>query len=55
MARSDLHMLVGSGGRERTRAELAALLVDSGFEAAKFIPAGPDYWVIEAVPDSRCG
>ena len=52
-ARSDLHMLIGSGGRERTQAEFAALLADSGLQATEFIPAGLDHWVIEAVPDPR--
>lgn len=47
-ARSDLHMLVGSGGVERTRAEFEALLGDAGFGAAEFIAAGLDHWVIEA-------
>ncbi len=54
VARSDLHMLVGSGGRERTQAEFSALLADAGFGETKFIPAGPDYWVVEAVPEPRC-
>jgi len=48
-ARSDLHMLLGSGGLERTQVEFAALLADSGFEAMEFIQAGLDHWVIEAV------
>jgi hypothetical protein len=46
--RSDLHMLLGSGGLERTQVEFAALLAESGFEAMEFIPAGLDHWVIEA-------
>jgi len=48
-ARSDLHMLQGSGGLERTQAEFVALLADSGFEATQFMPTGRDHWVIEAI------
>ncbi len=47
-ARSDLHMLLGSGGLERTRAEFVVLLADTGIEAKEFIRAGLDHWVIEA-------
>jgi hypothetical protein len=47
-ARSDLHMMQGSGGLERTQAEFTALLADSGFGAPQFAPAGLDHWVIEA-------
>ncbi len=53
VARSDLHMLVGSGGRERTQTDFRTLLAASRFEATRFIPAGPDFWVIEAVADPR--
>jgi hypothetical protein len=48
-ARSDLHMMQGSGGLERTQAEFAALLAESGFEATQFTPTGLEHWVIEAV------
>lgn len=47
-ARADLHMLLGSGGLERTQAEFAALLADAGFARMEFIPAGLEHWVIEA-------
>ena len=47
-ARSDLHMMQGSGGLERTKTEFAALLADSGFEATQFTPTGLDHWVIDA-------
>jgi len=47
-ARSDLQMLLGSGGSERTQAEFEILLADSGFHAAEFIEAGPEHYVIEA-------
>jgi hypothetical protein len=52
-ARSDLHMLLASGGLERTQAEFAALLADTGFETMEFTPAGLDHWVIEAGRRSR--
>lgn len=48
-ARSDLHMMQGSGGLERTQAEFAALLSESGFEATQCTPTGLEHWVIEAV------
>jgi O-methyltransferase domain/Dimerisation domain len=44
---SDLNMLVGPGGRERTRDEYADLLGISGFELARVVPAGSGH-VIEA-------
>lgn len=49
LARTDLNMLVGLGGRERTEEEFAALLASSGLRAVKFLPAAPDYTVIEGV------
>lgn len=48
-ARSDLHMMQRSGGLERTRAQFAALLSESGFETTQFTPTGLEHWVIEAV------
>ncbi len=46
---SDLNMLVGPGGRERTREEFAALLEASGFRLARVVSAGA-YSVVEAAP-----
>jgi hypothetical protein len=37
---SDLNMLVGPGGRERTRDEYASLFQASGFELTRVLPAG---------------
>ncbi len=51
-ARSDLHMLLGSGGLERTQAEFAELLADSGFGDVAFVPTNLDHWVIEAARGS---
>lgn len=50
--RSDLNMLIGRGGRERTQAEFAALLADAGLAAPKFIPAAAGFSAIvtKAVP-----
>ena len=47
--RSDLNMLVGHGGRERTRAEYAALLGRAGLRLAAVRPAALDVSVVEAV------
>jgi SAM-dependent methyltransferase len=44
---SDLNMLVGPGGRERTREEFAALLESSGWRLARVVEAG-SFCVIEA-------
>jgi hypothetical protein len=46
---SDLNMLVGPGGRERTREEFAALLDASRFRLARVVGTGV-YSVVEAVP-----
>ena len=35
---SDLNMMVGPGGRERTRDELAALFAEAGFELQRVVP-----------------
>jgi hypothetical protein len=49
VARSDLNMLVGPGGRERTEEEFAALLGAAGLAAAAATPLVPTYWAsIEA-------
>ncbi|HET9223510.1 MAG TPA: methyltransferase [Roseiflexaceae bacterium] len=46
---SDLNMLVGPGGQERTRAEFAALLDAGGFRLADVVDTG-GYSVLEALP-----
>ena len=50
LARSDLNMLVGLGGRERTRREFADLLSDSEFGAPRFMPVTSEFELIEAQP-----
>lgn len=47
LARSDLNMLVGLGGRERTQEEFRGLLEASGFEARGCVPIGFGFSVIE--------
>ncbi|MDH5263751.1 MAG: acetylserotonin O-methyltransferase [Betaproteobacteria bacterium] len=47
--RSDLNMLVGHGGRERSRGDYAALLAKAGLRLAGVRPATLDFSVIEAV------
>ncbi len=46
----DLHMLVVTGGRERTEAEYAALFAAAGFRLTKVIPTDSGASVIEGVP-----
>jgi hypothetical protein len=46
--RSDLNMLVGLGGRERTRAELELLLAGAGLGIERVVPVGFGYILIEA-------
>ena len=46
---SDVNMLVGPGGKERTDAEYRALLNAAGFEITQLIPVLPPFYVIEAV------
>jgi len=48
-ARSDLHMLVAHGARERTESELAGLLVDTSFAPRPAVRAGT-LGIVEAVP-----
>lgn len=48
---SDLHMMVALGGRERTTAEYAALLLGAGLLMARQVPMDSDFYGIEAVPD----
>jgi len=46
---SDLHMLVATGGKERTEAEYHSLLAAAGFELTRIIPVLAPYNMIEAV------
>jgi hypothetical protein len=48
VARSDLNMLVGTGGRERRESEFAALLGQAGLAAEAAAPLTPTYFTIEA-------
>lgn len=48
--RMDLHMLSLLRGRERTRAEFAALLEEAGFALVRTVPTGAGVHVIEAAP-----
>lgn len=48
VARADLNMLVGLGGRERTLDEFKALLQDADFRIINCAPAALDFNVIEA-------
>jgi hypothetical protein len=52
IARGDLNMLVGLGGRERTEDEYRALLDAAGLRVKAVVPAGRTFGVIEAVPAS---
>jgi hypothetical protein len=47
---SDLNMLVGPGGRERTLDEFERLLDDSGFALVGCTPTASDFCVVEAEP-----
>ncbi len=49
IARKDLTMLVGPGGRERTAREFCSLLEAGGFRSEKIVPAALNFCVIEAV------
>lgn len=47
----DLHMLVITGGIERTEAEIGALFEAAGFKLTKVIPTGsPDNVIVEGIP-----
>jgi O-methyltransferase/methyltransferase family protein len=46
----DLNMLTGPGGLERTEAEFAELLRESGFRLEKVVPTGTVMSVLEAAP-----
>ena len=47
-ALSDLNMLVGPGGRERTRAEYASLLASAGLRLVEAWPSARGLHVFEA-------
>ena len=47
---SDLSMLIGPGGRERTDVEFHALLEASGLRLARIVSTALDYSVLEGVP-----
>ncbi len=48
LARTDLNMLAGLGGRERSREEFAALLAAAGFALASVRPTGFEFSVLHA-------
>ena len=50
IARSDLNMLVGPGGRERTESELRDLLYVTGFAIKQITPLALSFSLIEAAP-----
>jgi len=50
VARSDLNMLVGLAGRERTMDELASLLANAGLRVARTGAAVREFTAIEAMP-----
>ena len=50
LARTDLNMLAGLGGRERSLAEFSLLLRDAGFEVVGLQATGFEFSVIEARP-----
>lgn len=49
---SDLNMLAGPGGRERTREEFAALFATAGFRLSGVSPSAVGFAVFEGVPDT---
>ncbi len=51
VARADLNMLVGLGGRERTADEFTAMLASRGFVVTRIVPADLEFSVIEATPE----
>jgi hypothetical protein len=52
---SDLNMLVGPGGRERTEAEFDAIFAAAGLRRSQTLPTSTGFAVIEAVADSESG
>jgi hypothetical protein len=49
MVQSDLNMLVGPGGRERTEAQFRELFSSAGFRLARMFPADLNFSVLEGV------
>jgi hypothetical protein len=47
---ADLEMLVGPGGRERTREEFRTLFAAAGFELSRIIPLAFSYNIVEGLP-----
>jgi len=47
---SDLNMLVGPGGRERTEGGYAQLLTKAGLQLSHAIPSDSGFWIVEAKP-----
>ena len=52
---SDLHMMVMTGGRERTREEFAELFRRSGFRLTRVVPTESLVQIVEAMPDEQAG
>ena len=52
---SDLNMLVGPGGRERTEAEYDAIFAAAGLRRRRTVRTATGFAVIEAVADSEAG
>ena len=50
IAYADLAMLVGPGGRQRTKVEFRKLLDTAGFALTRVISTALDYRILEAVP-----
>ncbi len=50
IARSDLNMLVGPGGRERTEKEFQTLFHSAGFQLHRILPLVLSFNLIEAIP-----
>lgn len=48
VTRSDLNMLVGVGGRERTAAEITSMLRTAGFNSLNFVPLAGAFNLIDA-------
>lgn len=49
IARADLNMLIGPGGRERTEADFRSLLHSSGFNTTRIVPTALEYSILEAI------
>jgi hypothetical protein len=47
---ADLEMLVGPGGRERTREEFRSLLAGAGFELSRIAPLAYSFNIVEGIP-----